>query len=281
MALSPSETSKLLRQLEHRPNKKLGQNFLIDGNLVEKSISMADLPPNYPVLEIGPGLGTLTSHLLNLGHPVYAVEIDRRLQGHLRERLNSFIESGQFHLVRADAVKQPIGNLPDDVTEFAVVANLPYAISSAWIEGLLGSGKLPTSMVMMLQKEATERMLASPGTKAYNALAIFLQAAYRQTGYHPVPGQCFYPAPAVASALLKMEKKTGPYLFAKETRSLIRRIFTQRRKQIGSLLKKEEQKIQQIMTSWLEENNICSTSRPEKVSVHQWIKLGKQFPSKN
>ena len=98
MALSPSETSNLLRQLEHRPNKKLGQNFLIDGNLVEKSISMASLPTNYPVLEIGPGLGTLTSHLLNLGHKVYAVEIDRRLETHLRERLNSFIESGQFNL---------------------------------------------------------------------------------------------------------------------------------------------------------------------------------------
>ena len=123
-------------------------------------------------------------------------------------------------------------------------------------------------------------MLASPGTKAYNALAIFLQSAYQQAGYHPVPGQCFYPAPAVASALLKMEKKTAPYLFAKETRSLIRRIFTQRRKQIGSLLKKEEQEIQQIMTSWLKENNICSTTRPEKISVDQWIKLGKQFPYK-
>lgn len=281
MALSPSKTSELLRQLEHRPNKKLGQNFLIDGNLVEKSISMASLPTNYPVLEIGPGLGTLTSHLLNLGHTVYAVEIDRRLEAHLRERLNSFIESGQFNLVRADAVKQPIGNLPDDITEYSVVANLPYAISSAWLEALLGSEKLPTSMVMMLQKEATERMLAPPGTKAYNALAIFLQASYQQRGYHSVPGQCFYPAPAVASALLKMEKKTEPYLFAKETRSLIRRIFTQRRKQIGSLLKKEEQEIQQIMTSWLEENNICSTTRPEKISVDQWIKLGGKFPSTN
>jgi 16S rRNA (adenine1518-N6/adenine1519-N6)-dimethyltransferase len=279
MALSPSATIDLLRQLDHLPNKKLGQNFLIDGNLVEKSISMAALPHALPVLEIGPGLGTLTERLLHLDHPVYAVEIDRRLEAHLRDRLHSFIESGQFNLVRADAVKQPIGNLPDNVTEYAVVANLPYAISSAWMEGLLGSGKLPTSMVMMLQKEATERMLASPGTKAYNALAIFLQAAYKQAGYHPVPGQCFYPAPAVASALLKMEKKTDPYLFAKETRSLIRRIFTQRRKQIGSLLKKEEQKIQQIMTSWLEENNICSTTRPEKISVNQWIELGRKLPS--
>ena len=175
MALSPSETSKLLRQLEHRPNKKLGQNFLIDGNLVEKSISMASLPTNYPVLEIGPGLGTLTSHLLNLGHKVYAVEIDRRLEAHLRERLNSFIESGQFNLVRADAVKQPIGNLPVDVTEYAVVANLPYAISSAWVEGLLGSGKLPTSMVMMLQKKPPNGCSPPPGLK----LTMLLPSFYR------------------------------------------------------------------------------------------------------
>ena len=112
MALSPSVTNELLRQLDHRPNKKLGQNFLIDGNLVEKSISMADLPTNMPVLEIGPGLGTLTERLLAHGHPVYAVEIDRRLEAHLREQLASYIESGQFNLLRADAVKYPTAIYP-------------------------------------------------------------------------------------------------------------------------------------------------------------------------
>jgi 16S rRNA (adenine1518-N6/adenine1519-N6)-dimethyltransferase len=278
MALSPSETSDLLRQLEHRPNKKLGQNFLIDGNLVEKSISMASLPTNYPVLEIGPGLGTLTNHLLNLGHPVYAVEIDRRLEAHLRERLNSFIESGQFDLVRADAVKQPLGNLPDDVTEYAVVANLPYAISSAWMESLLGSGKLPTSMVMMLQKEATERMLASPGTKAYNALAIFLQACFQSGGTHTVPGQCFHPAPAVDSVLLRLDKLPQPFVFPRSVRLLIRRIFTQRRKQLGSLIKKEPKDLSDVLLAWLERNAICPTIRPEKITVFQWIDLGKSFP---
>jgi len=113
MALSPSATIDLLRKLDHFPNKKLGQNFLIDGNLVEKSISMAALPLGLPVLEIGPGLGTLTERLLRLGHQVYAVEIDRRLEAHLRERLGSFIESGQLDLLRADAVKSPTGNLPE------------------------------------------------------------------------------------------------------------------------------------------------------------------------
>ena len=274
MPLSPSETSDLLRKLDHRPNKKLGQNFLIDGNLVEKSINMANLPSGMPVLEIGPGLGTLTEKLLHAGHPVYAVEIDRRLEAHLRERLTGFIKTKKLDLIRADAVKQPIGNISPEILDYAVVANLPYAISSAWMEGLLSTGKLPHCMVIMLQKEATERILAPSGTKAYNALAIFLQASFRQSGLHQVTSQCFYPAPAVASALLKLERVDHPFLFCKEARILIRRIFTQRRKQIGSLLKKENLEIQQVMSSWITRHQLCPTTRPEKIPVHQWIDLG-------
>jgi len=278
MALSPSVTNELLRQLDHRPNKKLGQNFLIDGNLVEKSISMADLPTNMPVLEIGPGLGTLTERLLAHGHPVYAVEIDRRLDAHLRKQLASFIESGQFNLLRADAVKYPTGDLPEKIDDFAVVANLPYAISSAWLEGLLGSGKLPLRMVMMLQKEATERMLASPGSKTFNALSIFLQACYKTGGRHAVPGQCFFPAPSVDSVLLRMDRLENRFPFPKDVRVLIRRVFTQRRKQLGSLIKKETKELGDILLDWLERNALCPTIRPEKVTVTHWIDLGKSLP---
>jgi 16S rRNA (adenine1518-N6/adenine1519-N6)-dimethyltransferase len=278
MALSPSATIDLLRQLDHLPNKKLGQNFLIDGNLVEKSISMAALPSGHPVLEIGPGLGTLTERLLHLGHKVYAVEIDRRLEAHLRQRLGSFLESEQLDLLRADAVKSPTGNLPASISDYAVVANLPYAISSAWMEGVLGSGNLPIRMVMMLQKEATERMLAPSGTKAYNALAIFLQACFQSAGTHAVPGQCFHPAPAVDSVLLRMDRLPQPFVFSRPVRLLIRRIFTQRRKQLGSLIKKETPELGDILLTWLERNALCPTIRPEKVSVSQWIDLGQFFP---
>jgi 16S rRNA (adenine1518-N6/adenine1519-N6)-dimethyltransferase len=278
MALSPSATIDLLRQLDHLPNKKLGQNFLIDGNLVEKSISMAALPSGLPVLEIGPGLGTLTERLLHLGHKVYAVEIDRRLEAHLRQRLGSFIESEQLDLLRADAVKSPTGNLPASISDYAVVANLPYAISSAWMEGVLGSGNLPIRMVMMLQKEATERMLAPSGTKAYNALAIFLQASFQSAGTHAVPGQCFHPAPAVDSVLLRMDRVSQPFTFSKNVRLLIRRIFTQRRKQLGSLIKKEPEELRVTLLTWLERNELCPTIRPETVTVSQWIDLGKSFP---
>jgi len=278
MPLSPSATIELLRQLEHLPNKKLGQNFLIDGNLVEKSVSMADLSNEIPVLEIGPGLGTLTERLLILGHKVYAVEVDRRLEAHLRDRLSSFIKSGQLELLRADAVKFPTGTLPPSMGDYAVVANLPYAISSAWMEGLLGIGHLPIRMVMMLQREATERMLAPVGTKAFNALAIFLQSSFRSAGSHCVPGQCFHPAPSVDSVLLRMDRLEVPFLFSKNVRTLIRRIFTQRRKQLGSLIKKEPEELSDPLLAWLERNTICPTIRPEKITVSQWIDLGKSFP---
>jgi 16S rRNA (adenine1518-N6/adenine1519-N6)-dimethyltransferase len=277
MALSPSETTRLLRQLEHRPNKKLGQNFLVDGNLVQKSLRMADLPEGVPVLEIGPGLGTLTEKLLSSGHPVYAVEIDRRLEKHLRQSLVHYLESDQLDLLRADAVKSPLGNLPEQIHQYAVVANLPYAISSAWLEGVLGSGKLPIRMVMMLQKEAAERMLARPGTKEFNALSIFLQSCYQPSGTHPVPGQCFYPAPSVDSVLLRMDRLPQPIEFSKSARELVRRIFTQRRKQIGSLIKKEPEPIIEVMQGWLAEEDLCPTLRPEKIEVGQWATLASKI----
>ena len=277
MALSPSETTRLLRQLEHRPNKKLGQNFLVDGNLVQKSLRMADLPEGVPVLEIGPGLGTLTEKLLSSGHPVYAVEIDRRLEKHLRQSLVHYLESDQLDLLRADAVKSPLGNLPEQIHQYAVVANLPYAISSAWLEGVLGSGKLPVRMVMMLQKEAAERMLARPGTKEFNALSIFLQSCYQPSGTHPVPGQCFYPAPSVDSVLLRMDRLPQPIEFFKSARELVRRIFTQRRKQIGSLIKKEPEPIIEVMQGWLAEEGLCPTLRPEKIEVGQWATLASKI----
>jgi len=277
MALSPSETTRLLRQLEHRPNKKLGQNFLVDGNLVQKSLRMADLPEGVPVLEIGPGLGTLTEKMLSSGHPVYAVEIDRRLEKHLRQSLVHYLESDQLDLLRADAVKSPLGNLPEQIHQYAVVANLPYAISSAWLEGVLGSGKLPVRMVMMLQKEAAERMLARPGTKEFNALSIFLQSCYQPSGTHPVPGQCFYPAPSVDSVLLRMDRLPQPIEFSKSARELVRRIFTQRRKQIGSLIKKEPEPIIEVMQGWLAEEGLCPTLRPEKIEVGQWATLASKI----
>ena len=162
MPLTPKETTNLLKKLGHRPKKKLGQNFLIDGNIVQKSLDMADLPPHLPIVEIGPGLGTLTKRLLEAGHPVHAVEIDRALFENLESSLAPFVKSKQLNLTHGDGVKEPIGSLPENVEDYAVVANLPYAISSPWLEALLATARLPIRMVLMLQREAVDRMTSAP-----------------------------------------------------------------------------------------------------------------------
>lgn len=273
MPLTPKETTRLLEKLGHRPKKKLGQNFLIDGNIVGKSLDMADLPNNLPVVEIGPGLGTLTQKLLESGHPVHAVEIDRTLYENLKNSLARFIESKQLSLTHGDAVKSPIGSLPEQVQEYAVIANLPYAISSPWLESLLATGRTPIRMVLMLQREAVDRMWARHGTKNYNALSIFLQLAFENLRSHPVSRQCFFPAPSVDSILAGMDRIPDPFLFSKSDRALIRRIFTQRRKQIGSIARQEEDSERQRIEDWLAQNKLERTLRPEQIEARIWKNL--------
>ncbi|MBT5717642.1 MAG: ribosomal RNA small subunit methyltransferase A [Opitutae bacterium] len=273
MPLSPSETSRLLDKFNHRPKKKLGQNFLTDGNIVHKSIAMADLPDGIPVIEIGPGLGTLTKQLLMNKHQVFAIEIDENLFKNLQDSLASFIQNKQLNLIQGDAVKKPLAHLPADVKEFAVVANLPYAISSPWMESLLHTERIPLTMVLMLQKEAVQRMGAKHGSKEYNALSIFIKAAFENSQVHPVPRQCFFPIPGIDSVLVKMNRLETPFLFNQKTRSLIRKIFTQRRKQIGSLIKKEEEETKQILEKWIANQNLSRNLRPEQISPEEWRAL--------
>ncbi|MBL6827104.1 MAG: ribosomal RNA small subunit methyltransferase A [Opitutales bacterium] len=274
MPLSPSETTSLLERLGHLPKKKLGQNFLIDGNIVEKSLQLADLPASGDVVEIGPGLGTLTRKLLDSGQTVHSVEIDYRLAENIEKTEAEAIQQGKLILSRADAVKMPLGSLPDSVTNYAIVANLPYAISSAWLESVLNTQRLPTRMVLMMQKEAVERIWAKPGTKEYHALSIFISNTYQLTEKHAVSRKCFYPAPAVDSMLIRMDLKEDAFLFSSATRALIRKIFTQRRKQLGSLARKEAPEIKEIILQWLAQGEHPSSSRPEQIPSSDWKRLG-------
>jgi len=273
MPLSPTETSKILDELDHRPKKKLGQNFLVDGNIVRKSLAMADLPEGMPVVEIGPGLGTLTKQILANNHPVFAVEIDRELVKNLEKTLGRFIADQQLDLIQGDAVKYPLANLPSDIKEFAVVANLPYAISSPWMESLLHTKRIPFRMVVMLQKEAVSRMNSTHGTKEYNALSIFLKAAFTHIQTHPVSRQCFFPIPGIDSVLVQLDRLEAPFLFGQEDRALIRKIFTQRRKQIGSLIKKESTDVKEKIDRWLLANKLDRHLRPEQISAINWQQL--------
>jgi 16S rRNA (adenine1518-N6/adenine1519-N6)-dimethyltransferase len=278
MPLTPSETHQVLDSIGHKPKKKLGQNFLVDGNIVKKSLAMSSPEPSDNIVEIGPGLGTLTEELLGYGCLVHAVELDPKLASFLREKFRKEIGCKTLTLTEGDAVKQPTGSLKITDNTFRIVANLPYAISSPWLESILGGEKIPQSMTLMLQKEASDRMWAKPSTKNYNALSIFLHAAYKLEASHAVSRQCFFPVPAVDSVLIHMERVTKPFLYPKEARSLIRRIFTKRRKQMGAVIRQESQPMQEILESWLMGTDLPRTLRAEQISPDHWQKLAQLVP---
>jgi 16S rRNA (adenine1518-N6/adenine1519-N6)-dimethyltransferase len=270
--LSPSETRALLERIDHRPVRKLGQNFLIDGNIVRKSLELAQIQTGDTVVEVGPGLGTLTRALLDAGTTVYAVEKDRRLAAHIRPMESEFGE--RFHLLEGDAMETPLAGLPEGYGPFKIVANLPYAISTPWMESII-NGPTPQSMTLMLQKEAAQRFVAQSGTKQMGSISIFLQAAFDTPSSHDVAASCFYPKPDVGSRLLHLEAKKNPFLFTREDRQLIRDLFNQRRKQISSLLKKHTSPRAEFWLSQLQSLNIDRQSRPEQIALETWIQLAK------
>lgn len=273
MPLNPKQTHFILETLGHAPNKKLGQNFLIDGNIVRKSIELAEITPGDSVLEIGPGLGTLSEALLAEGAELYAVEKDPILAQYLEEHYAENVQ--RFHLLNEDCIQAPLGQLDasDSNTTFKVVANLPYAVATPWLDSVL-SERLPQRMVLMLQKEAADRYNAKAQSKNFGAISIFLQSAYTVHSTHSVSASCFHPKPKVDSSLIRLDLKERPILYTKEIKVFIRQIFTQRRKQIIALCKKHRDPpikawIESLMAAGYEK-----TVRAEAIQLPAWQQLG-------
>ncbi len=271
--LTPSTTRALLERLGHTPRRQLGQNFLVDGNIVRKSLELAHVAPGDRVVEVGPGLGTLTEALLAAGAEVYAVERDATMVAHVRDAIVPAFPT-QLHLVEGDAVELPRAGLPPDVAAagFKVVANLPYAISSPWMEAIL-AGPLPERMVLMLQLEAAQRYGAVPGTKAFGAISVFLQSTYRLAPGHRVSRTCFHPVPDVDSTLLNLERLPNPYAFSAEGRELIRSIFQHRRKQLAPLVRRAAPDAAARWLPQLEAAGLRADVRAESVPVAAWVQL--------
>lgn len=272
MPLSPTATREALARLGHQPKRFLGQNFLVDGNIVRKSLELAAVTASDQIVEVGPGLGTLTSALLETGATVWAVEKDATLAAHLRETLCPRFPT-TLHLLEGDAVEHPLAALPlTPPPAFKIVANLPYAISTPWMDAVL-SGPLPSCLVVMLQLEAAERYAAQPGTKTFGAISIFLQSAYDVAVAHRVSGACFHPRPDVDSCLLQLVRKPAPYIFPAETKALIRACFQQRRKQLGALLRDRLPDGGQTWFAALERAGLSAQTRAEAVPVALWQQL--------
>ena len=272
MPLSPTVTREILHQIEHVPNKKLGQNFLIDGNIVRKSIELAGIDSTSFVVEIGPGLGTLTRAILDTGAHLWAIERDPKLSAYLR---SSIVEDApNCSLSQGDCLEDPHAGLtlPGESKDFKIIANLPYAVATPWMDLIL-SKPLPSRMVLMLQKEAADRYSADPGSKTFGAISIFLQSSFLLHSSHLVKGPCFLPVPKVDSVLLRLDQKVNPVHFSNPAKECIRRIFTQRRKQLGALCKRESNP---QISAWFDSllfSGISPTVRPEALPIHCWQML--------
>jgi 16S rRNA (adenine1518-N6/adenine1519-N6)-dimethyltransferase len=272
MPLTPSATRELLAQLGHQPKRFLGQNFLVDGNIVRKSLELAEVRAGDAIVEVGPGLGTLTTALLEAGAEVWAVEKDRTLHEHLTANLLPRFPE-RFHLLEGDAMDHPRADLPDArAARFKIVANLPYAIATPWLDEIL-SGPLPERMVLMLQLEAAQRYAAQPGSKSFGAISIFLQAAYEIAPGHKVAAACFHPRPDIESHLLNLVRRPAPFVFSTAVKAVIRACFQQRRKQIGALLRTHAPAQATECRELLQAHGLSEAARPEAIPVDWWVRF--------
>jgi 16S rRNA (adenine1518-N6/adenine1519-N6)-dimethyltransferase len=217
-------------------SKKLGQNFLIDGNVVDGIVSAAKVLEGEPILEIGPGIGTLTQGLAEAGAKVTAVELDRRLIEVLGKTLEGY---GNVRVIHGDILKIDISR-EINKEKYKVVANLPYYITTPIIMKFLEE-RLPVELlVTMVQKEVAQRMVAKPGGKDYGALSVAVQYYTEPEIMFIVPPQAFIPAPAVESAVIRCTVRSGPpveLVSEKMFFRVVKAAFAQRRKTLANGLK--------------------------------------------
>lgn len=232
----PGVTRHILKAFDLHASKRLGQNFLIHGGTVEAIVETADICPGDRVLEIGPGIGTLTQGLAEAGASVTAVELDKKLPAVLAETLSGY---DRVRIVGGDILKTDIPALMGE-EPFKVVANLPYYITTPILLTLLERRFPITRIVTMVQREVAERMIALPGGRDYGALSVAVQYYTEPRLAIEVSPRCFLPPPAVESAVMDcVVRKTPPVAVEDEKHffRVVRAAFGQRRKTIGNALK--------------------------------------------
>lgn len=230
---NPQETIQVLQRHDFHFRKKFGQNFLIDPRVLDKIIEAAGIGKEDFVLEIGPGIGTLTQYLCEHAGKVLAVEIDPKLIPILKETLADY---KNIEIIHGDILKQDIQGIADQYNggkPVKVVANLPYYITTPIIMELFESHVPLANVTVMVQKEVAERMQAQPGTKEYGALSLAVQYYARPYLAANVPPNCFMPRPAVGSAVIRLDCLSRTPVEVKDEKlmfRLIRASFNQRRK---------------------------------------------------
>lgn len=279
---NPGNTIEIIKKYDFMFQKKFGQNFLIDAHVVEKIIRSAELTKEDCVLEIGPGIGTMTQHLAEAAGEVIAVEIDRKLIPILGETLKDY---RNVTVINEDILKVNIRQLAEERNqgrEFKVVANLPYYITTPIIMGLFESQVPLHSITVMVQKEVADRMQVGPGTKDYGALSLAVQYYARPEIVANVPPNCFIPRPNVGSAVIRLTRHEKPPVEVSDEKlmfALIHASFNQRRKTLvnglgnaaGLGISKESVK------QALEEEGLSPTIRGEALTLEQFASLSNRI----
>jgi len=262
--------------------KSLGQNFLHDAHQLERIVAAAALTPTDRVLEIGPGLGPLTELLLARAGEVLAIEKDARLVEVLGERFptqppasSPALQTPTLQLLYADALKL-LKTEPRDWSEWKLVANLPYSVASPILVELAAGVRTPKRVVVTLQLEVAQRLMAGADDDDYGILTLLVGLDFTVNDWFKIPAGCFYPAPEVDSACVCLERRAQPLLpepHREIFRRLVKRSFSQRRKMMLKLLKQDwpREQLEQAFTAL----SIPLQERAEKLSLDQFVALTK------
>lgn len=275
---NPQETIAVLQRYGFNFQKKYGQNFLIDTHVLDKIIGAAQIGPDDFVLEIGPGIGTMTQYLAEAARKVVAVEIDTKLIPILQDTLKEY---DNVTVLNEDILKVDIRKIAEEKNggkPIKVVANLPYYITTPIIMGLFESEVPLDSITVMVQKEVADRMQVGPGTKDYGALSLAVQYYAEPYIVANVPPNCFIPRPAVGSAVIRLtryQEKPVKVNDASFMFKIIRASFNQRRKTLqNGLYNSSELRIPKEKTvAALEEMGLTPTIRGEKLSLEEFAQL--------
>lgn len=275
---NPKNTIEIIQKYEFMFQKKFGQNFLIDTHVLEKIISAAGITKNDCVLEVGPGIGTMTQYLAeNAGH-VVAVEIDRNLIPILKETLADY---DNVTVINEDILRVDIKALAEEYNggkPIKVVANLPYYITTPIIMGLFESGVPIDNITVMVQKEVADRMKEGPGSKDYGALSLAVQYYAEPEIVANVPPNCFIPRPNVGSAVIRLTRHKEMPVQVKDPAlmfKIIRASFNQRRKTLQNGLgnASELPYTKEQIAAAIAEMGLTPTIRGEALSLAQFAQL--------
>ena len=275
---NPQNTIEVLQRYGFRFQKKYGQNFLIDTHVLDKIIEAAGVGKEDMVLEIGPGIGTMTQYLAENAREVVAVEIDSNLIPILEDTLSEY---DNVTVLNEDILKVDIAALAREKNggrPIKVVANLPYYITTPIIMGLFESGVPLENITIMVQKEVADRMQEGPGSKDYGALSLAVQYYAKPEIVANVPPNCFMPRPNVGSAVIRLTRYPEPPVYAEDEKwmfALIRASFNQRRKTlVNGLTNASELGLsREKVTDALKKLGLSETVRGEALSLEQFANL--------